>query len=67
MLKDAIKEYQADLGVDIATARIKEFLKQADSENPKLNIFTDEEKEDLGISVKEELKENLAKVIERYL
>ncbi len=45
MLQDAIKEYQKDLGVQIATNRIKKMLTAAEQEFPQLNLGGEEKEE----------------------
>mgnify|MGYP001369683313 CR=1 FL=1 len=46
MLQDAIKEYQKDLGVQIATNRIKQMLAKAAEEFPQLKLTGEEQSEE---------------------
>ena len=61
LLIEAINNYKEDLGVQIATNRIKAMLSQAEQEFPQLKLSDDESGD------KEDLRENLLNIIERYV
>ena len=68
MIKNSIKSYQDDLGVEVAAGRIQAMLKQADKDYPHFNLFDNKKSESDSENNKEkQLTENLVKVIKGFI